>query len=69
MPLSRYSRPKGFGGEESAVASFARLDGTVWTTDKDGVVPALLVAEITARMNRDPSEVCHELTREFGEPV
>ena len=59
----------GFGGEESAGASFVRLDGSVWTTDKDGIVPALLAAEITARMNRDPGEIYRELTREFGEPV
>jgi phosphoglucomutase len=59
----------GFGGEESAGASFVRLDGSVWTTDKDGIVPALLAAEITARMNRDPGEVYRELTREFGEPA
>ena len=59
----------GFGGEESAGASFVRLDGTVWTTDKDGIVPALLAAEITARMGRDPGEIYRELTREFGEPV
>ena len=59
----------GFGGEESAGASFARLDGSVWTTDKDGIVPALLSAEITARIGRDPGEIYHELTREFGEPV
>jgi phosphoglucomutase len=59
----------GFGGEESAGASFVRRDGTVWTTDKDGIVPALLAAEITARMDRDPGEIYHELTREFGEPV
>ncbi len=59
----------GFAGEESAGASFARLDGTVWTTDKDGIVPALLAAEITARMGRDPGEIYHELTREFGEPA
>ena len=58
-----------FGGEESAGASFARLDGTVWTTDKDGFVPALLAAEITARMGRDPGEIYRELTREFGEPA
>ena len=58
----------GFGGEESAGASFARRDGTVWTTDKDGIVPALLAAEITARMGRDPGEIYRELTREFGEP-
>jgi len=59
----------GFGGEESAGASFVRRDGSVWTTDKDGIVPALLAAEITARMDRDPGEIYHELTREFGEPV
>ena len=58
-----------FGGEESAGASFARLDGAVWTTDKDGLVPALLAAEITARLDRDPGEVYHALTRAFGEPV
>jgi phosphoglucomutase len=59
----------GFGGEESAGASFIRLDGSVWTTDKDGIVPALLAAEITARLGRDPGEVYSDLTREFGEPV
>jgi phosphoglucomutase len=59
----------GFGGEESAGATFARLDGPVWTTDKDGIVPALLAAEIAARMDRDPGEIYHELTREFGEPA
>ena len=59
----------GFGGEESAGASFVRLDGSVWTTDKDGIVPALLAAEITARMGRDPGEIYQELTREFGEPA
>jgi phosphoglucomutase len=58
-----------FGGEESAGASFARLDGSVWTTDKDGIVPALLSAEITARMSRDPSEIYHELASELGEPI
>jgi phosphoglucomutase len=58
----------GFGGEESAGASFLRLDGTVWVTDKDGIVPALLSAEITARMGLDPGEVYRDLTREFGEP-
>jgi len=58
----------GFGGEESAGASFVRLDGSVWTTDKDGIVPALLAAEITARMGRDPGEIYRELTRQFGEP-
>tara|TARA_R110001592_G_scaffold148073_1_gene372678 strand:- start:16167 stop:17810 length:1644 start_codon:yes stop_codon:yes gene_type:complete len=59
----------GFGGEESAGASFSRMNGSVWTTDKDGIIPALLAAEITARMGRDPSELYIELTREFGEPV
>ena len=59
----------GFGGEESAGASFLRLDGTVWTTDKDGIVPALLAAEITARMDRDPGQIYQELTSEFGESV
>ncbi len=59
----------GFGGEESAGATFSRLDGSVWTTDKDGFVPCLLAAEITARTGHDPGEIYHELTREFGEPV
>jgi phosphoglucomutase len=58
-----------FGGEESAGASFVRLDGSVWTTDKDGMIPALLAAEITARMGHDPGEIYSDLTREFGEPV
>jgi phosphoglucomutase len=57
----------GFGGEESAGASFLRRDRTVWVTDKDGIVPALLSAEITARMGRDPGEIYRELTAEFGE--
>ncbi len=57
-----------FGGEESAGVSFARLDGSVWTTDKDGIVPALLAAEIMARMGRDPGEIYQKLTQEFGEP-
>jgi phosphoglucomutase len=59
----------GFGGEESAGASFVRRDGSVWTTDKDGIVMALLAAEITARMERDPSEMYRALTHEFGEPA
>jgi len=58
-----------FGCEESAGASFARIDGTVWTTDKDGIVPALLSAEITARSGRDPGELYRDLTRELGEPA
>ena len=61
-----YDGSLGFGGEESAGASFLRLDGTVWTTDKDGIVPALLAAEITATLGRDPGEVYGELAREFG---
>ena len=59
----------GFGGEESAGASFARKNGSVWTTDKDGIIAALLAAEITARMKRDPGEIYGDLTSEFGEPV
>ncbi len=59
----------GFGGEESAGASFLRRDGTVWTTDKDGIVPALLSAEITARMGRDPGELYRDLVGDLGEPV
>ncbi len=59
----------GFGGEESAGATFVRRDGGVWTTDKDGIVPALLSAEITARTGRDPGELYRELARELGEPV
>ena len=59
----------GFGGEESAGASFLRRDGGVWTTDKDGIVPGLLAAEITARTGRDPGEHYKDLTREFGAPV
>jgi phosphoglucomutase len=59
----------GFGGEESAGASFVRLNGSVWTTDKDGIVPALLAAEITARTGRDPGEIYAQLTHEFGKPT
>jgi phosphoglucomutase len=59
----------GFGGEESAGASFLRRDGTVWTTDKDGIVLGLLAAEMTAVTGRDPGELYRELTREFGEPA
>ena len=59
----------GFGGEESAGATFLRKDGSVWATDKDGIVPALLAAEITARLGRDPGEIYRELTGEFGECV
>ncbi|HXM45528.1 MAG TPA: phosphoglucomutase (alpha-D-glucose-1,6-bisphosphate-dependent) [Bryobacteraceae bacterium] len=59
----------GFGGEESAGASFLRRDGTVWTTDKDGIIMGLLAAEILARTGRDPGEIYHELTEKFGAPV
>jgi len=59
----------GFGGEESAGASLVRRDGTVWTTDKDGIVLALLSAEITASLGRDPGVVYSELARKFGDPV
>jgi phosphoglucomutase len=59
----------GFGGEESAGASFARRDGSVWTTDKDGIVPALLAAEMAARTGRDPGALYRDLARELGEPA
>lgn len=59
----------GFGGEESAGASFLRKDGTVWTTDKDGIILSLLAAEITAKTGRDPGHHYHELTEKFGKPV
>ena len=59
----------GFCGEESAGATFMRRNGAVWTTDKDGIVPALLSAEIMARMGRDPGEVYRSLTKALGEPV
>jgi phosphoglucomutase len=58
-----------FGGEESAGASFLRHDGDVWTTDKDGIILSLLAAEITARMERDPGEIYHQLEDRFGRPV
>jgi phosphoglucomutase len=59
----------GFVGEESAGASFLRRDGSVWTTDKDGLIAGLLAAEITARMQRDPGEIYTQLTERFGNPV
>ena len=59
----------GFAGEESAGASFLRRDGSVWTTDKDGIAAALLSAEITARRGQDPGALYVELTHEFGSPV
>ena len=59
----------GFGGEESAGASFLRMNGTVWTTDKDGIIMDLLAAEITARSGRDPHEHYRKLEEMFGEAV
>jgi phosphoglucomutase len=56
----------GFGGEESAGASFLRRDGGVWTTDKDGIIADLLACELTARTGRDPGEAYRELTERFG---
>src|SRR5690606_28609415 len=58
----------GFCGEESSGASFLRRDGSVWTTDKDGLIPNLLAAEITARTGKDPGEHFVELTKKFGTP-
>src|SRR4030081_1030280 len=58
----------GFAGEESAGASFLRRDGSVWTTDKDGIILGLLAAEMTARTGRDPSQLFDDLTRELGTP-
>ncbi|MES9997667.1 phosphoglucomutase (alpha-D-glucose-1,6-bisphosphate-dependent) [Desulfovibrio aminophilus] len=59
----------GFGGEESAGASFLRKDGTVWTTDKDGIIMDLLAVEITAATGRDPGEIYGDLTRDLGAPL
>lgn len=59
----------GFAGEESAGSSFLRQDGSVWTTDKDGIIPCLLSAEITARLGKDPGEIYRELARDLGDPV
>jgi phosphoglucomutase len=59
----------GFGGEESAGASFLRRDGAVWSTDKDGLIPCLLAAEMTARTGKDPGALYQGLTRELGEPA
>src|SRR5690606_32302807 len=59
----------GFGGEESAGASFLRKDGSVWTTDKDGIIMALLAAEIIAVTGRSPSELYAELVARFGDPA
>jgi phosphoglucomutase len=59
----------GFGGEESAGAAFLRRDGTVWTTDKDGIIMDLLAVELMARTGRDPAELYGDLTRELGAPA
>jgi phosphoglucomutase len=59
----------GFGGEESAGAAFLRRDGSVWTTDKDGIIAALLSAEMTAARGRDPGEIYNSLTERLGAPV
>lgn len=59
----------GFGGEESAGASFLRRDGTAWTTDKDGIILGLLAAEITATLGKDPSQLYGELTQKYGAPT
>ncbi len=58
----------GFAGEESAGSVFLRLDGSVWTTDKDGIVPCLLAAEMTARTGHDPADIYREYRHDFGEP-
>ena len=59
----------GFAGEESAGASFLRRDGTIWTTDKDGIIAGLLAAEVTAVTGRDPGQLYQDLTKEFGDPA
>jgi phosphoglucomutase len=63
-----YNGTLGFGGEESAGASFLRRDGTVWSTDKDGLILCLLAAELTARTGKDPGEHYREIAAEFGAP-
>ena len=64
-----YDGSLGFGGEESAGASFLNREGKVWSTDKDGIIAALLAGEITAKTGKDPAEIYKEFTQEFGEPV
>lgn len=64
-----YNGSLGFGGEESAGASFLNRRGQVWSTDKDGIIAALLAGEITASTEKDPGEIYQEFTKEFGEPV
>jgi len=63
-----YDGSLGFGGEESAGASFLRMDGSPWSTDKDGMIAALLAAEMTAVLKHDPGEHYQRLAREFGAP-
>ena len=64
-----YDGSLGFGGEESAGASFLNRQGKVWSTDKDGIIAALLAGEITASTGKDPAEIYQEFIKEFGEPV
>ena len=64
-----YDGSLGFGGEESAGASFLNMEGSVWSTDKDGIIAALLAGEITARTGKDPSQIYKGFTKEFGEPL
>ena len=64
-----YDGSLGFGGEESAGASFLNRAGKVWSTDKDGIIAALLAGEITAKTGKDPAEIYQGFTKEFGEPV
>jgi len=64
-----YDGSLGFGGEESAGASFLNKQGKVWSTDKDGIIAALLAGEITASTGKNPSEIYQEFTKEFGEPI
>ena len=64
-----YEGSLGFGGEESAGASFLRRDGTVWTTDKDGIIAALLASEILATTGRSPSQHYSDLTQRYGDPA
>ena len=61
-----YDGSLGFGGEESAGASFLRIDGSVWSTDKDGLIPALLAGEITAKTGRDPGQHYQDLANHYG---
>lgn len=64
-----YDGSLGFGGEESAGASFLNMEGKVWSTDKDGIIAALLAGEITASTGEDPSQIYYKFTQEFGAPI